>query len=111
MTYSPYQTGGEIAYWFGDRCTRSFLWYKKQVPLWLERFILPICAAVVFGVVILNPLKLDWQQRLALFIAISAFAYFLAHTIHKPKIVAAAESEQRMTFLESEVRNLQSQQV
>jgi hypothetical protein len=87
----------------------SFVWYKKQVPLWLERFIIPICAAIVVGAVILNPLKFDWQQRLSLFFAIAAFAYFLAHTIHKPKDVAAAESEQRIGFLEDQVKSLQSQ--
>jgi hypothetical protein len=81
------------------------------VLLWLERYILPICATIVFGVIILNPFKFDWQQRLALFISVSAFAYFLAHTIHKSKTVVAAESEQRISFLENQIKNLQSQQV
>jgi hypothetical protein len=78
--------------------------------LWLERFILPILATVVFGAIILNPFKFDRQQRLSLFLAICAAAYFLAHTIHKPKPLAQADSEQRMSFLERQVENLQSQQ-
>ena len=78
--------------------------------LWLERYVLPICAAIVFGLFILNPFKLDWQQRLSLIIAVSAFAYFLAHTIHKPKLAVAPESDQRLIFLERQVESLQSQQ-
>jgi hypothetical protein len=80
------------------------------VPLWLERYILPICATIVFGALILNPFKIDWQQRVSLFVAVSAFAYFLAHTIHKPKATATAESEQRIGFLERQVETIQSQQ-
>jgi len=41
------------------------------VQLWLDRYILPICAAIVSGIVILNPLK---QQRLFFVVAISSFA-------------------------------------
>ena len=63
----------------------------------------------MFGVTILNPFKLDWQQRLSLLVAISAFAYFLAHTLHKPK-AETVESEQRIGFLERQVESLQSQQ-
>jgi hypothetical protein len=80
------------------------------VHLWFERYILPICAAIVFGVVILNPLKLDWPQRLSLLVAISAFAYFLAHTIHKPKASIVPDSDQRFGFLERQIENIQSQQ-
>jgi hypothetical protein len=79
------------------------------VHLWLERYILPICATVVFGLTILNPLKLDWQQRLSLAIAISAVAYLVGHTLRKPAS-APTQSDQRITFLEQQFQNLQSQQ-
>jgi hypothetical protein len=81
-------------------------WYKSRVPLWVERYLIPICAAIVFGIVILNPLKFDWQQRLSLVIAISAFAYFLAHTVHRPKL----GPDNRVAALEQQVRDLQNQQ-
>jgi hypothetical protein len=84
------------------------------VPLWIERYLIPICATIVFGLVILNPLKLDWQQRVALLIAISAFAYFLAHTVHKPKLSSAAPivdaPDPRIGVLEQQVSVLKSQQ-
>ena len=76
--------------------------------LWLERFVLTICAAVVISLTILNPLRLDWQQRISLALAVSAFAYFIGHTIHKP--AAPVPADPRITFLEEQVRNLQSQQ-
>jgi hypothetical protein len=80
------------------------------VYLWLEKYVLTICAAIAFGFVFLNPLKLDWQQRLSLFVAISAFAYFLAHTIHRPKASATVDSDQRIGFLQRQVEDLQAQQ-
>jgi hypothetical protein len=79
------------------------------VYLWLERYILPVCAAVVFGLTILNPLKLDWQQRVSLAIAISAIAYFVGHTLRKPASTPT-QADQRITFLEQQVHSLQSQQ-
>jgi hypothetical protein len=81
------------------------------VFLWIERYILPICAAVVVGAVILNPFKLDWQQRIAGEICISAFAYFVAHTIHKPKVATAvAATDPRVEILQEQVNDLRAQQ-
>lgn len=77
--------------------------------LWLERFVLTICAAVVISLTILNPLKLDWQQRVSLALAVSAFAYFIGHTLHKPA-AAPVPRDPRITFLEQQVQSLQSQQ-
>ncbi len=62
----------------------------------------------MFGVTILNPLRLDWRQRISLAIAISALAYFVAHTIHKPPATSAPD--QRLVFLEQQVESLRSQQ-
>ena len=77
--------------------------------LWLERFVLTICAAVVISLTILNPLKLDWQQRVSLALAVSAFAYFIGHTLHKPT-AAPVLPDPRITHLEQQVQSLQSQQ-
>lgn len=78
------------------------------MPLWFERYVLPICVAVVFGLTILNPFKFDWRQRISLAIGISALAYFVAHTIHKPPATSAPD--QRLVFLEQQVESLRSQQ-
>jgi len=80
------------------------------VQLWLERYILPICAAIVFGITILNPLRLDWQQRASLIITISALAYFVAHTLHRTKLADAGDSAKTISLLTQQVDNLQSQQ-
>ena len=83
------------------------------MPLWVERYIIPILAAVVLGSVILNPLKLDWQQRISLLIALSAFAYFFAHTVHKPRASSATAvpaPDFRIGSLEQEVSSLRAQQ-
>jgi hypothetical protein len=52
------------------------------VPVFSEKFLLPVLAALVGGVVILNPMKWDWQSRVALFVAIAAFAFLLSHQLH-----------------------------
>ena len=83
------------------------------MPLWVERYIIPILAAVVVGLVILNPLKLDWQQRISLLVALSSFAYFLAHSVHKPKsssATAVVAPDPRIGSLEQEVSSLREQQ-
>ena len=58
------------------------IWYESSVPVFGEKFVLPVLAAAVMAIVILNPMKWDWQSRLALFIGITAFAFLLSHQIH-----------------------------
>jgi hypothetical protein len=62
--------------------------------LWLERFIIPICAAIVISLSILNPLKMDWRQRVSLGLAVAFFAYFVAHTLHRTE--AATDPNQEL---------------
>lgn len=52
------------------------------MPVFVEKIVLPVLAAVVMGLILLNPLKFDWPQRISLFIAVVAVAYFLSHTLH-----------------------------
>lgn len=59
------------------------IWYETSVPVFLERFILPALATVLIGVILLNPLKLDFQQQASLAIAVIAIAYFVGHTVHR----------------------------
>ena len=53
------------------------------MPIFIERFLLPLLAAVIVTVIIVNPLKLDVRQQISLSVAVIALAYFCAHTIHR----------------------------
>lgn len=53
------------------------------MPKFIELVAIPILATVVCATIILNPFRFDWQQRVSLLIAVLAFAFFLAYTIHK----------------------------
>jgi hypothetical protein len=55
------------------------------MPVFLERFVLPVLAGSIIAIIVLNPFKLDWQQRLSLAVGVLALAYFVGHTIHKGK--------------------------
>jgi hypothetical protein len=50
------------------------------MPIFLERFILPILATLVTGVCVFNPWKWDWHQRVSLFLGVACLAYFFAYT-------------------------------
>jgi hypothetical protein len=52
------------------------------VPVFGEKFILPVLATVLTGIVFLNPMKWDWQSRIALFVGVTALAFLLSHQIH-----------------------------
>ena len=58
------------------------IWWETDVPVFLEKFILPVLATAVTAVVILNPMKFDIQSRFALAIGVIAFAYLASHQIH-----------------------------
>ncbi len=53
------------------------------MPVFLERFILPVLAAALIGIIILNPFKLDVHQQVSLGIAVVALAYFVGHTVYR----------------------------
>jgi hypothetical protein len=71
------------------------IWYESSVPVFLERFVLPVLATALIGVIVLNPFRFDWQQQLSLAIAVVAFAYFVGHSVHKlnnpPKPITSFE--------------------
>jgi hypothetical protein len=68
------------------------IWYEPYLPIFLEKFVLPILAAVVVAVILINPLKWDWQQRGSLFIAVLSLAYFFAYSLHKSTPNPAGET-------------------
>jgi hypothetical protein len=53
------------------------------LSIFLERFVLPILATLVVGIILLNPFKFDRQQQISLFLAVVLVAYFVGYTIHK----------------------------
>jgi hypothetical protein len=76
--------------------------------LWLERFIIPICAAIVISLSILNPLKMDWRQRVSLGVAVALFAYFVAHTLHRKDLVATDPNQDLRATLQLQQREIES---
>ena len=59
------------------------------MPVFIERFVLPILATIVMGVCAYNPWKWDWQQRISLGLAAVLLAYFFAYTSYQSKSEAA----------------------
>jgi hypothetical protein len=51
------------------------------VRIFFERFVLPVLAATVITVIVLNSLKLDLKQRISLCVAVLALAYFVGHSL------------------------------
>jgi hypothetical protein len=66
------------------------IWHNSGVPIFLERFILPAFAAIVIIVALTNPMGLDRTQRITGAAAIILAAYFVSHTLHKDKEIAAS---------------------
>jgi len=52
------------------------------VPVFGEKFVLPVLATLATAVVFLNPMKWDWQSRIALLVGLAAFAFLLSHELH-----------------------------
>ena len=55
------------------------------MPVFLERYVLPILVAFVIGVCVFNPWKWDLHQRISLFLGMTFLAYFFAYTSHRSK--------------------------
>src|ERR1700676_3745041 len=53
------------------------------MPVFLERFILPVFAAAVVVLAVANPMGFDWKQRVMGSLALLFGAGFVAYTVHK----------------------------
>lgn len=53
------------------------------MPIFLERFVLPVLVTLIITVILLNPFKFDRQQQVALGLATVALAYFVAHSVYR----------------------------
>ena|ERR1022692_637855 len=58
---------------------------ETYMPIFLERFVLPVLATSVITVILLNPFKWDWQQRVSILVFVFALAYFVGHTLTKKR--------------------------
>jgi hypothetical protein len=58
------------------------IWWETDVPIFLEKVVLPVLATVVTISLLVNPMSFDWPQRLSLFLAVIFLAYFVSHTLH-----------------------------
>jgi hypothetical protein len=58
------------------------------MPIFLERYLLPVLATMTIGVILLNPFKFDRTQQITLAICIVALAYFVGHTLERNKSAA-----------------------
>lgn len=59
------------------------VWHNTAVPIFVERFILPLFVAVVVLLAITNPMGFDKTQRIVGSAVLILAAYWLAHTVHK----------------------------
>jgi hypothetical protein len=59
------------------------LWHKTVVPVFLEKFILPLFAAAVIILALTNPMGFDRTQRITGSFALIFLAYFVARTVYK----------------------------
>lgn len=53
------------------------------MPVFIERFLLPLLVSIVVLFTISNVFKLDWHQRVSFALAVLFLAYFISHTVHK----------------------------
>ena len=62
------------------------------MPVFLERMILPVLAAILVIVAVTNPLQLGWQVRVFGSLALLAISYLVARMVHSgyPKLTSPA---------------------
>src|ERR1051326_5747538 len=59
------------------------IWYGTAVPIFLERYLLPMVAALTVLVVVTNPMSLDLNQRITGGAVLVLGAHFVSHTAYK----------------------------
>ena len=61
------------------------LWHESYMPVFLERYVLPILVTLTVGVCVFNPWKWDWNQRISFLLGVACLAYFFSYTSHHSK--------------------------
>ena len=72
------------------------IWVTVIVPVFLERFLLVVCAAAFYGIVILNSMQIDGHYRAGVGLILVGLAYVLGHTVYRTN-QAAKVPENRAT--------------
>lgn len=52
------------------------------MPVFLEKVILPVLVTAGAAILIVNPMKFDWESRISLFVGLLAIGYFVSHQLH-----------------------------
>ena len=77
----------ELVYHAGAPVSRpqfiETVWTESIVPIFIERFLIVVCAAAFYGLVITNSMNFDGIQRLGLGCALVGAALFLGATAYK----------------------------
>lgn len=60
----------------------QIIWWETDVPVFLEKVILPALVTAITIVVFLNPMKFDLLSRSLLFMGALAFAGLISHQLH-----------------------------
>lgn len=58
------------------------IWWETDVPVFLEKVILPVLATAIGVFVLLNPMKFDWESRIASAVGLLAFGFLISHQLH-----------------------------
>jgi hypothetical protein len=79
------------------------IWDESIVPVFIERFLMVVCAAAFYGFVLNNAMSLDIHQRISLGLVLVGAAYFLGHTSYKKvhPVSPSPSVQQRATPAES----------
>jgi hypothetical protein len=56
---------------------------ETPVPVFLEKYLLPVTATLTVWLTFANPMGLDWNQRVSGGLALLFAAYFIGHTVHR----------------------------
>src|SRR5690349_566406 len=80
------------------------IWYDTSVPVFLERYLLPLAAALTVLIIVTNPMALDWTQRITGGLAVVFIAYFVAHTVHRSNSLSASLVPAKLEPLKEEAK-------
>ena len=67
------------------------------MPIFIERFILPVAAALIVMLLVTNPMNFDTTQRITGGLAIVFIAWFLSHTLFQRNELSKAKGEKPAT--------------
>jgi hypothetical protein len=67
------------------------IWYERTVSVFLERFLLVVCASIFVGVVFFNIMRIDGHYRFGIALVVVGLAYIIAHAVNQKPVPATVE--------------------